>query len=197
MKSRSLIFLLTSSIVILTSYFASACQCPTTKLGMEECNKYDLIFRGRIDSVSNCIDKRGHAFFKILELYKGLAAERFEIIVDCEGECAQVLNVGEEWIIYANYKQATNAKLEWCSRSRKFFRNEKEDYYALTSSAPYEDELKFLQNNLGLHKPLKPIENQRIGEPNQLPTQKEFIVYLFLSIVGMLVFYYLFNKFFK
>jgi hypothetical protein len=197
MRLRSIISLLTSSLVILTSYLASACQCPTTRLSMEECNKYDLVFKGRIDSLSSCMDKKGHAFFKISELYKGLATERFEVLIDCEGECAQVLNVGEEWIVYANYKQATNAKLDWCSRSRRFIKNEKEDFYAVNNGATYDQETEFLRTNLGLHKPLKPIENQRIGEPNQLPTQKEFIVYLLLSIVGLVVFYYLFNKFFK
>jgi hypothetical protein len=191
------IFILSFSFLILNSAFLISCQCPTTKLGMDECNKYDLIFKGRIDSVSSCIDKKGHAFFKISELYKGLATERFEILIDCEAECAQVLNVGEEWIIYANYKQATNAKLDWCSRSRRFIKNEKEDFYAVTSGASYDQETEFLRTNLGLHKPLKPLENQKVGEPNQLPTQKEFVVYLLLSIVGMVVFYYLFNKFFK
>jgi hypothetical protein len=164
---------------------------------MEEADKYDIIFRGKIDSVSACADKKGHAFFKILELYKGVITERFEMLLDCGVECAQVMNVGEEWIIYANYKQATNAKLDWCSRSRRFIKNEKEDFYAVNNGVDYDDELKFLREHLGLHKPLKPIENEKVGEPNQLPTQKEFIVYLLLSIVGMIVFYYLFNKLFK
>jgi hypothetical protein len=196
MKIKHLIFLFTFSIFHLPFYL-HACQCPTTKLGMDEANKYDLIFRGKIDSVSSCTDKKGHAFFRILELYKGIATERFEILTDCDVECAQVLNAGEEWIIYANYKQAINAKLDWCSRSRRFIKNQKEDFYTVNNGADYDDELKFLRENLGLHKPLKPIENQRVGEPNKLPTQKEFIVYLLLSIVGMVLFYYLFNKFFK
>jgi hypothetical protein len=196
MNLKHLIFLLTFSICHLTSSLF-ACQCPITKLSLEECEKYDLIFKGRIDSLVPCSDKKARAFFKISELYKGLATERFELLYDCEVECAQVLNIGEEWIIYANYKQATNAKLDWCSRSRRYIRNEKEDFYTVNNGTTWNDEVEFLQTKLGLHKHLKPIENQRVGEPNQLPTQTEFIVYLLLSIVGMVAFYYLFNRFFK
>jgi hypothetical protein len=58
-------------------------------------------------------------------------------------------------------------------------------------------ELDFLREKLGLFKPLKPIEKQSVGEPNIRPNQTQFIVTLLISIVAMILFYYLFNKFFK
>ncbi len=190
--------ILFSAFLLLTSAFSFACQCPITKLSMEECNKYDIIFRGRIkkDSLYDG-SKKGEVVFEVSELYRGVITGEFKVLFDSGEECAQAFNVGEEWIIYSNYKQATNAQIDWCSRSRKYFKNEKLDFYSVTYGNNYDDELKFLRDKLGLHKPLKPIENLTVGEPNQLPTQTEFVIYLLLSIVGMVAFYYLFNKFFK
>ncbi|MCE3260527.1 MAG: hypothetical protein K0S12_2168, partial [Bacteroidetes bacterium] len=49
----------------------SACQCPVTSLSLAECNKYEIIFQGRIDSVRTCNRNFGEAFFTVDELYKG------------------------------------------------------------------------------------------------------------------------------
>lgn len=185
------------SFFILNSSFLISCQCPITKLSIEECDKFDIIFRGRIIKDSLYGNKKGEVTFEISELYRGVVTAQFKVLYDSGDECAQVFSVGEEWIIYSNYKQATNAKMDWCSRSRKYFKNEKLDFYTVTYGNDYDDELKFLRDKLGLHKPLKPIVNQTVGEPNIIPTQSQFIITLLFSIAGMVLFYYLFNKFFK
>ncbi len=194
MKLKFFIFF---SFFILHSSFIISCQCPLTSLSLSECNKYSIIFRGRIVKDSLYEHKKGEVLFKITELYKGLAAEEFTVLFDSNNECAQVFSVGEEWIIYTDYKQATNAKMVWCSRSRKYFKNEKLDFYAVTYGCSYDEELKFLRGKLGLHKPLASLEKRPDWTGNQIPTQTEFVVYLLISIASVVLFIYLFKKYFK
>ncbi|MGZ3885291.1 MAG: hypothetical protein ACXVPQ_03250 [Bacteroidia bacterium] len=176
--------------------FLLACQCPGTSLSLDECAKYELIFRGRIDSVVACQNKRGEAYFTVMELYKGTSRARFKIIFDCELPCTQAFNVGEEWIIYTRYKQINNAQIDWCSRSRKRIKNEKEDFYLLTYDNTYDEELNFLRGNLGKHTLLKDDPNLVVNR-NQHPDRSQMVIYLLCSIAGMVFFYYLFNRFFK
>src|SRR6202012_4784485 len=88
---------------------SKACQCPLTTLSMEECNKYEIIFKGKILSVVNCDHKFGEAVFEIEELYKGNTPQTFKVLFECKVECAMAFTPGEEWIIYSRYKQVDNA----------------------------------------------------------------------------------------
>lgn len=196
MKIKHFILLI-FSFLILHSTFLIACQCPITKLSLEECDKYGIIFRGRIINDTLLEFKKGEVTFEITELYKGVIQSQFKVLFDSGDECAQKFNAGEEWIIYSNYKQANNAQMDWCSRSRKYFKNEKLDFYAVTYGNGYDDELKFLREKLGLHKPLGAPEVKPDWQGNKLPTQMEFIVLLLLSIVGVVVFIYLVKRFLK
>jgi hypothetical protein len=189
-------FIILSYFLLLTSDFFS-CQCPLTKLSLEECDKYEIIFRGRIKSLKPCEHKKSSAVFEVTELYKGAVPSEFLVLIDCEAECAQVLSVGEEWIIYTNYKQAVNAQLNWCSRSRKYFKNEKLDFYTVTYGNTYDDELIFLREKLGVHRIGSPQQQKPDWAGNQLPTQAEFIIYLLISIAGVVGFIYLVKRFLK
>jgi len=196
MKKKLLIVLFTLSIFHFPlSLFA--CQCPLTQLSLDECLKYDIIFRGKIKKDTLLEGKKGEATFEIIELYKGVIQADFKVLFETGTECAQAFVVGEEWIIYTNYKQATNAKMDWCSRSRKYFKNEKLDFYTVTYGNTYDDELVFLRDKLGLYKPLKASEIKPDWQGNQIPTRKEFIIYLLCSIIGVVLFIYLFKRFFK
>lgn len=176
--------------------FVKACQCPLTTLSLAECNKYEIIFKGRIDSVRTCNNNFGEAFFVVSELYKGNITERFKVLFDCGVECALDFKPGEEWIIYTNYKQIGNAKMDWCSRSRKYFKVEKEDYYTTTYGNDYDDEVKFLRTNLGLHRTMA--ENKNAAENrNERPGTNQMILILVCSLVTVVLFYWLFNKYFK
>jgi len=173
-----------------------ACQCPLTILGLEECNKYEVIFKGKIRSVESCKDKFGTAVFEIEELYKGNASKEFIVLFECGVECAQNFNEGEEWIIYSTYKQVDKAIMNWCSRSRKFFKNEKEDFYAVTYGNDYYDELKFLREKLGLHR-LLVLKESTTQNRNERPTTNQTVLMLLISISAILLFYWLFKKYFK
>lgn len=173
-----------------------ACDCPFSKLGMAECNKYEIIFRGRIKSLLVSDSKFSEAIYEISELYKGNATKLFKVLYSNTEECSQALVVGQEWIIYANYKQLNNAKLDWCSRSRRAFNNAKEDFYTITFGNDYDDEIKFLQQNLGIHRFLSGSIKQN-GNRNQLPNNQQSIFIALFSVFALILFYYLFNKFFK
>lgn len=196
MKFKLLIFLFTLSLCPFTSSIF-ACQCPLTKLSIEECNKYEIIFRGRIIKDTLFELKKGETIFEVTELYKGVIASTFKVLYETGTECAQAFSVGEEWIIYSNYKQANNAKMDWCSRSRKYFKNEKLDFYKETYGNDYDTELNFLREKLGLHKPLASEQIKPDWQGNQIPTQGEFIIYLLVSIVGVIIFIYLAKRFLK
>ncbi|MES2679865.1 MAG: hypothetical protein V4635_08275 [Bacteroidota bacterium] len=175
---------------------ALACQCPPSSLSIEECDKYEIIFKGRILSVAPCGDKFGEAIFEIDELYKGNSAKKFTVLFECNTECYQQFMAGEEWIIYSRYKQVNNAKMDWCSRSRKFFNNLGEDFYAVNYGNDYDDEVKFLRDHLGRHR-FMPDSAKDAGDRNTLPDTNQTILLFVCSLLAIILFYWLFNKYFK
>ncbi len=178
------------------AFNSKACQCPVTQLSAEECAKYELIFKGHITAVTPCGGKFGEAVFEVEELFKGNATHFFTVLFDCKEECAQQMNAGDEWIIYSNYKQINNAKLDWCSRSRKYFRNVKEDFYAVNYGTDYFEELKFLRSTLGEHRLLSDKTPTAEGR-NKLPNSDQALLFLLVSIAAIVVFYILFKKYFR
>lgn len=176
-----------------------ACQCPPTQLSLEECAKYEIIFKGKILHVENCDHKFGEAVFEVQELYKGNATKEFKVLFECNEECAQKFNPGDEWIIYSRYKQLDNAKMDWCSRSRKYFKIDQEDFYTVNYGNDYYDEVKFLQQKLGLHRLLADKKNKldNLETRNPRPNTVGMITVLICSLLGIILFYYLFNRFFK
>lgn len=182
-------------VFLLFSAYANACQCPMTELSEKSIAPYDLIFKGKIISIT--LNKgKGEAMFLIQELYRGNSYQEFKILFNDEDPCKQELREGDEWIIYTNYYQIDNAKLDFCSRSRKFFKQDKEDFVNSTTGVSYNDEMVFLQTKLGLHKLLK--ENPHIVESrNIIPTDNQKIITLVCSILFIILFYWLFNKFVK
>ncbi|MDF2449555.1 MAG: hypothetical protein K0R26_2059 [Bacteroidota bacterium] len=182
-------------LLILGFRLSQACQCPITSLTKEETNKYEIIFKGRVKTVTFKKEK-SEAIFTVDELYKGMLATDFKIIFNEEDPCKIDFRSGDEWIIYANYNQVDNAKMDFCSRSRKFFRNAKEDFFTETTGVSYEEEMRYLQTNLGLHKLMKQNPN-RVENRNILPTGNQSILFVIISLFGLVAFYWLFNKFFK
>lgn len=187
-------------LFLLTIHFSinevTACQCPLTTLSRAECDKYEVIFRGKILSVKPCEDNFGEAVFEISELYKGLVTKNFKVLFECGVECSGDFAPGQEWIIYSNYKQVNNVKMDWCSRSRKYFKIDKEDYYKETYGNDYDDEVSFLRTNLGQHRFLSD-KKMSSENRNKRPNKTETIIILVCSLAVVIAFYWLFNKFFK
>jgi hypothetical protein len=194
--------MMSGRFIVILFFFVSnvsklfACQCPITILGVEECDKYELIFKGKIKLVKTCGERYGEAVFELDELYKGNASKQFTVLFTCDDVCAQKFQEGEEWIVYTRYKQINNALMDWCSRSRKYFANSKEDFYAVTYGNDYYDELKFLREKLGLHRFIKK-EMTAEEKRNRQPTKNQTIIMLICSLGAILLFYWLFNRYFK
>lgn len=182
-------------LLILSCKLSHACQCPITSLTDKETNKYDIIFKGKIKSIK-LNNKNSEAIFEVDELYKGLLAQDFKILFNDADVCKIELRVGDDWIIYTNYHQIDNATLDFCSRSRKFFKNQGEDFFAETTGISYEEELRYLQTTLGRHKLMKENPN-RVENRNILPDKNQFMIMVICSILGVLFFYVLINKIFK
>lgn len=177
-------------------YTANACQCPATSLSIAECNKYEIIFMGKIDSVKTCGNNFGTAYFTVNELYKGNVTKNFKVLFECGVPCAQEFAAGDEWIIYSNYKQIDNAIMDWCSRSRKYFRIEKQDFYTVNYGNTYSQELQFLEDNLGLHRLL--VETKNAAENRNIrPSITTTILALVVSLLFIIFFYWLVNRYFK
>lgn len=172
-----------------------ACQCPITQLNSLELKKYEIIFSGQINQIK-INGTNSEAIFTIKELYKGIITQNFKVIFNNDDACKLELRKGDDWIIYSNYNQIDNAKLDFCSRSRLYIKNIKEDFFAVNTGISYDEELKYLQTNLGLHKLLKNNPN-KIENRNKLPTKNQFIIILLCSMAGLIFFIWLVGKFLK
>jgi hypothetical protein len=173
-----------------------ACECPPSELSEQETEKYTVIFRGTIDSVKTCDDTPGRAYFRVDELYKGRVQPTFVVAFWCGEACAVGFHPGEEWLIYTNHQQVYSGRMDWCSRSRKYFRNVNEDYYAVNYGVSYFDELAFLRKHLGIHRTMDASGLEPAGR-NFRPSTFETVVLLVCSLAGILLFYWLFRKLFK
>ncbi len=183
-------------LLLVSAFKSEACQCPTSQLNSAELQKYEIIFKGTVLNVKPCGTGFGEAYFRVEELFKGNAIDSFPVLFDCFEDCAVDFKEGQEWLIFSRYKQIGNAKIDWCSRSRKYFKHEKEDFYKSTLGSDYFDDLKYLRETLGHHRLLKE-QNNAAGSRNKLPDERQRIVILLVSIAAIVVFYLLFRKFFR
>lgn len=183
-------------LFFVTAKISFACQCPITTLNEAEISKYEIIFKGKIISVNLKETGNSEAIFSIDELYKGNSTQQFTVLFDNSDACKIELKAGEEWIIYSNYVQINKAKLDFCSRSRKFIKNIKEDFFAVTTGMSYDEELRYLQTKLGLHKLLKDNPN-KVENRNKIPSKSQFIIMLLCSFVGIFAFYWIIKKVLK
>ena len=108
-------------------------------------------------------------------------------------------NVGETWIIYANYIQLNKPKVELCSRSRKLVDNEiKIATNFIASDLGFNEECDWLKQNLGIktinsEDNIKTVDTHR----NQLP-EKEFSLSLILiSLIVLIAFIFTLKKILK
>ncbi len=186
-----------SFLLILLSNYLFPCECPTLQpVSKELCKNYNVIFYGKVDSVSNCNTRgRSIAFFTISELYKGAVSSSVKINFDCASECLMSIDKGEEWIIYASYEKFDVLTIKLCEHSRKHFRNEKDDFYFIAAKRSFDDEKLFLRTELGI----QPFiiqndlnEQQKIFKPhNDQPsdTNKLLLLLVSLGTMGIILFF--------
>lgn len=140
-------------LFLLLSKITFACECPTFKpISNEQFKNYDVIFTGKVDSVSACLaDGRSRAYFFISELYKGNVTKRLKVDFDCSSACMMSFSKEEEWLMYANYSRFDRLVINLCGHSRKFFSDPSQDYYQMAAERSFEEEKEFLKTTLGIH----------------------------------------------
>lgn len=192
-------FFITAIIFFSFAKIGYSCDCPPlTNLSVENVKQYNLIFKGCADSIS-FKNNSATAWFTIVELYKGSSHKQIEIQIEYLADCQFKIEKGDEWIIYANYKNFGNATVSPCGRSRKYFSAIEDDYFTVINRLSYEDELAFLKNNLGVHPFIQtestdaPLLHREIIHPSNT----QVLIWLLFSLIGFLLIYYLFKKYVK
>lgn len=187
-------------VMLLHTAIVKACECPPlTPVSVEQMNAYDVVFTGRIDSISPCATNGiSIAHFTIDELYKGKTAKQVNVHFDCISSCMMSLAKNEEWIIYAIYQRFDVISVKLCSHSRKYFREGKQDFYRAVSGRTYDQEKEFLRTNLGI-RPFVAKEqwnkDQVEFKPhNKQPSSSSKIFLLLISFGVMILIYILTRK---
>ncbi len=168
-------------------------------ISKEGCKAYNVIFYGKVDSVSSC-DTKGMstAFFTIKELYKGSVSQNIKVNFDCSSDCLMSFEKGEEWIIYGTYQKFDLLTVKLFEHSRKHFKDEKDDFYFPDANRTFDEEKQFLKNELGI----QPFiiqndlnEQQKIFKPhNDQPSDWAKLWLLLTSLVTMAIILYFTRK---
>jgi hypothetical protein len=194
MKTISVfIFLFLSAQVIYS------CDCPPVgSLSPEKLKHYDVIFKGRVDSVV-FNNSKAIAWFSVDTLFKGSTHKTAGVYFDHASICKMNFDKADEWLIYGEYVSFGKLEVSVCSRSRKYFADETADFYIATNGIRYADELTFLRTNQGVQPFIEKESTDGISMQRELihPSQTQMICWLLASLAGFLVIYFLFKKFVK
>ena len=191
-KNILFLFFLISKITI-------ACECPPLKPVSEEiCKNYDVIFSGKVDSVSACSTQgKSAAYFSVSELYKGSADQYVKVDFDCSSACMMSFSKGEEWIMYTTFQRFDLLVVNLCSHSRKFFTDASQDYYQLNAQRTFEAEKQFLKITLGIHSFTQKNElsqQEEIKSRNEQPSGVNKLWLLLISFTVMAIVYFVSRK---
>ncbi len=193
------IYILFLILLFQISFSQDNCNCNEKEIAFSEAdiNSNKLIFRGKTISVVKGTDY-DKATFMISSLFKGISAKQIEIFFDNKNKCAFKFNVGEDWLIYANYKQA-KPLVAYCSRSRKNIINANKniDRMYIKSDITVDDETDKLNELCGLKNFTEPISETESLHDNIIPTGAQRILMIIFSIIGFAIIYFLLNKFWK
>jgi len=181
--------------VLFTATDVLACDCDQLdKLSLENCGVYDVIFEGKVESVSACDNGESKIVFSINDIFKGDFISVAEVKNVCTDDCAMHFEKGETWLVYAEKNNAQEVIVHFCSRSRK--RNEagESDDYVAASGYSYEQEKEklkeFFPNKEEAQSFIKPRRYEKV-EPSTT------ILLLVVSLAFLLVGFWAFKKFVK
>ncbi|HEV7230698.1 MAG TPA: hypothetical protein VGO45_05180 [Bacteroidia bacterium] len=162
-------------------------------MNKQQCDVYDLIFEGSVDSVSACQDGYSEAYFTLTGLYKGHSEEHLALRFDCSSDCQMSFSPGERWIIYAQYYKYGKAQANFCSRSRKKT-DAGEDYFEALNHMTYAAEITFLKDTFGVQK-VSVRENTAAAERKLIqPTAYWKLWLLLISMIVLYIIFYLVKK---
>jgi len=178
----------------------TACECPPIQAITEVTSKnYNVIFYGKVDSVTNSSEKGFNtAHFTIAELYKGNVQQQEKLNFDNSTSCLMSFSKGEEWLIYATYKNFDFLTVSICGHSRKFFKEASQDFYELNAGRTFNEERDFLKTTL--HTQTFATVNELNEQHEQFkphniqpePMNKLWLV--FISLLAMVIIYFVTRK---
>lgn len=176
-----------------------ACTCKESELLFtgNYIKQHALIFRGKTVSVEKGEDF-AKAHFIVSQLFKGSCPKEITVYFDKKSECGLKMAAGEDWLIYANFKQLQKPFVEYCSRSRKNVvnTNKNVEIQYIKSDLSVDAESEKLVTQLGAQKFAAQSEEDN-RHSNVIPNFTQRIVLILASIVGFVLIYFLLNKFLK
>jgi hypothetical protein len=187
-------------IVFISATKAIACDCqPATSINKDLLKIYDIIFLGKVDSVSACNTAGiSEAYFTIEELYKGNAKQKLSVHFDCKSSCMMSFAKGDEWLIYGAYQRFDIISVKFCEHSRKHVLATDQDFYITTAQRTFDQEKEFLKTNLGIQSFI-PTENwnkeqEELKPRNEQPSSNSKIYLLLVSFAAMILVYIITRK---
>ncbi|MEO8759903.1 MAG: hypothetical protein ABI388_02495 [Bacteroidia bacterium] len=193
------LYILFFIIIFQTSFSQDNCNCNEKENDFSETyiNANQLIFRGKTISVTKGTDY-DKVTFLVNNLFKGIASKQLDVYFDNKNTCALKFNVGEDWLVYANYEKAKPVML-YCSRSRKNIINTNKniDLMYIKSDITIDDETDKLTEICGLKNFSEPLSVNTNAHNNIIPTGYQQILLIIFSLIGFVVIYFLLNKFWK
>ena len=190
------------AFLILNSAFLisqSACNCDESKIAFSQnyIASHQLIFRGKTISLEKGQDY-AMAHFSVTQIFKGSCPKEITVYYDNKNECSLKIGAGEDWLIYANFKQLQKPFVELCSRSRKNVvnTNKNVERQYIKSDLSIDAECEKLQEQLGLHNFSGQLADDN-RHRNVIPDFTQRIILILLSVAGFVIIYLVLNKFFK
>jgi len=187
------------TLLFQVAFTQTNCNCNEKDIEFSETyvNSNNLIFRGKTVSTSKGTDYN-KVTFSVSKLFKGVAAKRLDVYFDAKNPCALKFNVGEDWLIYANYKSG-KPLLVYCSRSRKnvINTNKNIDLMYVKSDITIDDETDKLTELCGLKPFTDPISENEDGHSNIIPTGSQRILLIIFSVIGFALIYFVLNRVLK
>lgn len=172
------------------------CNCKESEIAFSDVyiNSNQLIFRGKTISINKGTDY-DKVTFQVSKLFKGVSSKQLTVYFDSKNACALKFNVGEDWLIYANYDKG-KPFVAYCSRSRKnvINTNKNVDLMYVKSDLSVDDETDKLIALCGL-KPFTEISSSNENaHSNIIPSGWQRIILILISLVGFVGIYWVMNR---
>ncbi|MGZ3865589.1 MAG: hypothetical protein ACXVNR_03890 [Bacteroidia bacterium] len=180
--------------------FSQSCECDESKnaFSQQYISAHELIFRGKTVSIAEGRDFN-KVTFTITQLFKGSCPKEIDVFFDKKGKCQLKFNTGEDWIIYANFKQMQKPFVEYCSRSRKnvIITNKNVEVQYAKTDLTIDAECEKLQQQMGTQSFTSQQKEENNLHSNVIPGFWERIILILCSAAGFVMIYLGANKLLK
>lgn len=138
------------------------------------------------------------AHFTVTQLFKGSCPKDVTVYFDQKSGCSLKVAGGEDWLVYANFKQVQKPFVEYCTRSRKNVvnTNKNVEVQYIKSDLTIDQECDRLQQQLGTHQFAAQSEKDN-RHANVIPDFWQRVMLILASIAGFIVIYLLVNRFLR